>query len=97
MSVGEHEIDAVITGRVQGVNFRRFVKERADELGVTGYVCNRVDGSVEVVAQGEKDVLELLVAHMRKGPYFAEVEDVYVDWYEMPQDAFTDFHIEVST
>lgn len=44
----------VVTGRVQGVGFRWYVMERAQELGLTGYVLNRRDGTVEVVAEGGK-------------------------------------------
>ncbi|MEX0673010.1 MAG: acylphosphatase [Candidatus Paceibacterota bacterium] len=90
----EKEIEASITGKVQGVNFRTFVKKRADELGLTGYVTNLDDGSVEVIAQGEKEQLEELVRQLHKGPHFAEVEEVDVSWHDSLQDTFTDFKIK---
>ena len=66
----------VVTGRVQGVGFRWFVVKQARALGVAGYVRNRDDGSVEVVAVGEAAVLEELAAALRRGPPAARVAGV---------------------
>ncbi len=93
MSEREKEIEATVTGRVQGVNFRNFVKKWADELGLFGFARNLSDGSVEVVAQGKKEDLEQLVEKLHQGPYFAEVKAVEAEWYSTLQDSFTDFHI----
>lgn len=65
-----------ITGRVQGVLFRAATKRVADELGVTGWVRNCDDGSVEVFAQGEDESLGKLGGWCRKGPKAAEVRNV---------------------
>jgi acylphosphatase len=61
-------LHALVRGRVQGVGFRWFVRERARELGVSGWVRNRVDGSVEVEAAGEAASLEQFRRWLSKGP-----------------------------
>lgn len=67
---------AVVRGRVQGVGFRWFVRERARALGLTGWVRNRADGSVEVLAVGEEPALRRLRALLRAGPAGAHVSEV---------------------
>ena len=67
-----------IDGRVQGVGFRDFVQRRARRLGVTGWVRNRVDGSVEAVVQGSADAVNQLIAMATQGPSSAHVTDVRV-------------------
>ena len=71
---------AVVYGLVQGVNYRYFVQRNAESLGLTGYVCNLDDGSVEVFAEGEKDKLAQLIAKLKAGPRAARVERVDVEW-----------------
>ena len=67
-----------ITGRVQGVWFRGWTNDQADELGLDGWVRNRRDGSVEAVVSGPADRVDDLVARCRTGPPAARVEDVDV-------------------
>ena len=67
-----------VTGRVQGVWFRESCREVADRLGVAGSVRNRVDGAVEVVAEGPPSEVEALVVWCRSGPPAAEVTGVEV-------------------
>ena len=67
-----------ITGRVQGVFFRSSTKEKADELGVAGWVKNVSDGSVEVFAEGDEQKLQELIGWCRKGPEQAQVERVEI-------------------
>ena len=69
-----------IKGRVQGVGFRHFTMQQARRLGVNGWVRNESDGSVRVVAEGAKDVLEQLLERLKKGPSSARVEDVKPQW-----------------
>ena len=69
-------LHAVVRGRVQGVGFRWFVRERARRLDVRGWVRNRGDGSVEVEAAGEPDSLQELRALLAKGPAGAHVSAV---------------------
>ena len=65
-------------GYVQGVGFRYAVRERARQRGLSGWVSNRHDGSVEAVFEGDDEAVEALVLFMRQGPRGAEVETVDV-------------------
>lgn len=69
-------LHALVRGRVQGVGFRWFVRERGRKLGVKGWVRNRADGSVEVEAEGETLSLEELRGCLREGPPGARVSAV---------------------
>ncbi|HEX9965914.1 MAG TPA: acylphosphatase [Allosphingosinicella sp.] len=71
-----------IYGRVQGVFFRNWTMDRARALGVRGWVRNRLDGSVELVAYGDDPAVEALTAACRTGPLAAEVERIEVDIVE---------------
>jgi acylphosphatase len=73
-------LTGLVTGLVQGVNFRWFTQRRAAELGLVGYVCNHSDGSVEFVAEGSRMTLERLLELVREGPATAVVENVDVQW-----------------
>jgi acylphosphatase len=66
----------VVTGRVQGVGFRWFVEREAAQLSITGWVRNRDNGTVEVMATGARDQLRLLRARLQEGPRAARVDDV---------------------
>ena len=66
-----------ITGIVQGVGFRWYVRERARRLGLSGWVRNLPDGSVEVFASGEQGQLELLRGELLRGPAGARVDGVH--------------------
>ena len=65
-----------VRGVVQGVGFRWFVRERARRLGLSGWVRNLPDGSVEVVASGEQGQIDLLIGELRKGPEGAVVDKI---------------------
>ncbi len=73
-------VQATVYGYVQGVLFRDFVSRRATELGLTGYVRNLPEGSVEVNAEGRRKQLENLIGYLKVGPPTAEVEKVVVNW-----------------
>ena len=66
----------LVQGRVQGVGYRYFVQREADARGITGFVRNLPDGSVEVVAEADESVLAHLEAELRRGPSFARVASV---------------------
>jgi acylphosphatase len=68
----------LITGRVQGVGFRFYTQRKARELGLTGWVRNCRDGSVEAVIQGDPGAVETMIAWARRGPRSAVVSDVRV-------------------
>jgi acylphosphatase len=65
---------------VQGVFFRREISYLARQLGVTGWTRNLSDGSVEVVAEGEKEAIDKLIQYCRVGPPGARVRNVRVEW-----------------
>lgn len=67
---------AVIEGRVQGVGFRYSTQRKASELGLTGWVRNRFDGTVEVLAEGPPEKLASFLTWLRSGPSFACVTKV---------------------
>ena len=69
---------AVVRGYVQGVGFRWFVEREAARLQLDGWVANRSDGGVEVIAEGPQDVLGELVLQLWEGPSGASVSDVHI-------------------
>lgn len=74
------QLHAIVTGRVQGVSFRYYTVQRAREFGVVGWVRNRPDGSVEVVAEGTSTQLEALIAFLHEGSPAAKVQSVEAEW-----------------
>lgn len=75
-------ITALVSGQVQGVGYRAYVRQQARDLGVTGYAENLADGRVEVVAEGHRADLDLLLVRMHTGPAHAVVTEVAVEWAE---------------
>ena len=75
-------VHVIVRGRVQGVYFRASTRDRARQLGLAGWVRNCADGSVELIAEGEKAKLEQLVTWCHSGPRGAAVRDVRVEWQE---------------
>jgi acylphosphatase len=75
------QLHAVVRGRVQGVSFRYYTQQRAKELGLTGWVRNMPDGTVEVTVEGERNVLEEMLAFLKQGPTGAQVMNVLFNWY----------------
>jgi acylphosphatase len=83
----------VVTGRVQGVFYRASTREEAIRLGLLGWVRNREDGSVELVACGEESILSQLEHWLWQGPKFAEVSGVQVNEVDSKGNEFTNFSI----
>ena len=69
-----------VSGTVQGVGFRYFVYQNAQNLRLNGYAKNMYDGSVEVVAEGDEDNLKQLHQKLKQGPSRSRVEDVKVNY-----------------
>ena len=88
----EVRLQATVHGRVQGVNFRYYTQLRAQELGVTGYVRNKWDGTVEVVAEGEREAVEKLLEFIKVGPQGALVQRVDSQWQD-PTGQFKYFEV----
>ncbi|NLJ76642.1 MAG: acylphosphatase [Peptococcaceae bacterium] len=70
----------IISGRVQGVYFRLETREQATILGLKGWVRNRSNGTVEIVAEGHRKDINRLIAWCRQGPPMAEVTGVAANW-----------------
>jgi acylphosphatase len=79
-------LEAVVTGRVQGVGFRVFVARRAADLDLGGWVRNEAHGTVRLVAEGDEAALRTLVADLHDGPPGARVDRVDVVWYPSEGD-----------
>jgi len=71
-------VHLVVVGRVQGVNYRARAVSEATRLGLSGWVRNRFDGTVEARAEGPAHAVEAFVAWCRRGPPAARVEEVQV-------------------
>jgi acylphosphatase len=83
----------IVSGRVQGVGFRWFVEREARALGLSGWVRNRGDGRVEVLAAGSRDQLGALYDKLKAGPRAARVDDISIEDAAPLKDLHT-FRIE---
>ncbi len=82
-----------ITGKVQGVFYRVWVRTQAERLGLTGWVKNLTDGSVEAVFEGPKDKIEEIISKCKIGPNVAGVKHLDIKW-EKATEEYTGFEIE---
>lgn len=80
-----------ITGKVQGVGYRRFAQKQALAMGLKGWARNRLDGSVEVMVQGSADQAQAFAEKLQQGPAFSVVQKVQAQTLEKNQ--FADFEI----
>jgi acylphosphatase len=88
----EARLHAKVRGRVQGVSFRYYTLETAKRLGLTGWVVNRWDGSVETIAEGPRRALDEFLSFLHRGPPAAMVESVDEKW-PSPTGEFGDFRV----
>lgn len=82
-----------VSGFVQGVGFRQFIKRSALKTGLKGWVKNLKDGRIEAIFVGDKEKIEKIISICRKGPFLADVKNVDVIWEENPEEAYTTFEI----
>lgn len=88
--MGHYEI--TIKGRVQGVGFRQFVKHKAQDFDIKGWVKNMPDGSVFVKAEGDEKDMEPFVEYLKRGPSMGRVDKLSRDKFES-ENGFSDFQI----
>lgn len=81
-----------VFGQVQGVGFRYQAKQKADELGISGYVRNNNEGGIDIEAEGEKETLEKFIVWCRRGPTYAQVADVEFEYTDKVRN-FNSFNI----
>lgn len=81
-----------IFGQVQGVYYRFTAKAEAEKLGLFGWSSNNDNGSVEIIAEGEKEQLEKLIDWCKKGSFLAKVDKINIDWQKYTGE-FKDFSI----
>jgi acylphosphatase len=89
----KERVNIIVHGRVQGVFYRARAKEKAIELDLNGWVKNRIDGTVEIVAEGNKKDLERLVDWSTHGPTHAHVTRIEVKWQPFVGE-FTHFTVK---
>lgn len=91
-AMGNKRVTLIVHGRVQGVFFRASTQREARRLGVTGWVKNRADGSVEILAEGDEDAIRDLSAWSQHGPSASRVDRVEQRWRSYTGE-FPDFRI----
>ena len=93
--MGLKRIEIIVRGRVQGVYYRATAEREARQHGLTGWVKNRKDGSVEMVVEGEEDAVKDFLAWAQIGPSTARVDKIETRWRSYTGE-FTDFRIAPS-
>ncbi len=86
-------VHVVISGKVQGVWFRVNTKQKAEQLGVTGWVKNREDGRVEAIFEGEEKYVKEMLEWCQNGPPLAKVDNVDIE-KNLNTDQYEDFTIK---
>jgi len=94
MSGENKAVRLVVSGLVQGVGFRWYVKRVADDYGVTGFVRNLYDGSVETVAEGDSSAVHGFVDELKVGPSSAHVTGINIEWLNY-EGKFKGFNIQL--
>ena len=87
------KIQALVSGKVQGVGFRMYTQSKAEELGVVGFVQNLDDGTVRIVAAGEEAKVDALINWAKSGSPPAEVENLETEVMEYESGEFDLFEI----
>ena len=92
----KYRLHAYLKGNVQGVGFRYFTRQTAQEHNLTGWVRNLYDGRVEVMAEGEHENLNQLLVRLRNGPISADVNDIDYE-FSKAQGEFNNFRVRHTT
>lgn len=83
----------LVSGLVQMVFFRSYTRQKAQDLGLTGWVKNLADGRVEALFEGDRETIEKMIEWAKKGPPSAQVDGCEVNWQEYKGE-FEDFEIQ---
>lgn len=86
-------VHVLISGFVQGVGFRQFMRHHALKLGLTGWTKNLPDNRVESIFQGSKEQIDQMIFICRKGPFLSEVNDVVAEWKDKSTENFKTFEV----
>ena len=91
----QSRIHAIVEGRVQGVGFRAYTQRQTEFHNLTGWVRNRWNGTVEVIAEGQRDNLNKFIKTIERGPFSGTTRKVVVEW-GMPSGEFSYFNIRMT-
>lgn len=83
----------IISGFVQGIGFRAFIRKHAIELGLKGWATNTQDGKVEALLVGPKEKVEEMIKLCNKGPFLADVKNVEVKFDDRDKEEYQSFEI----
>lgn len=86
-------VHLIVSGRVQLVMYRDFARRKSRKFGLTGWVKNLPDNTVELVAEGEEQDLKDYIDLLEEGPILAEVENIDVKWWDGANGEFKSFEI----
>ena len=87
------KIQVIVSGKVQGVGFRKYTQNKAEQLGVVGFVQNLSDGTVKIVAAGEDDRVDALINWAKSGSPPAKVDNLEIETMEYQSGEFDRFEI----
>tara|TARA_B100001029_G_C14684012_1_gene246176 strand:- start:35 stop:313 length:279 start_codon:yes stop_codon:yes gene_type:complete len=85
-------VKIIIKGRVQGVSYRSFALKQAKAFNISGWVKNDDNGDVKAYAEGDREDLDQYIKYLKRGPIFARVDEVILNW-EAEDQAYNDFQI----
>ncbi len=86
-------VHIIVSGLVQGVGFRYFIVRKARLLELGGFVRNRYEGDVEIVAEGEQGMLNQFIEEVKIGPISSDIREVKVKWLEATE-GFKEFDVK---
>ncbi|MCK9582310.1 MAG: acylphosphatase [Endomicrobiales bacterium] len=89
-----YRYEFIVFGVVQGVGMRYFVKNLADTHGLVGWVNNQPDGSLKIIAEGTKEILDIFCEKFKKGNGIAKIENISINKILINKYSFAYFEIE---
>ncbi|MGM0499409.1 MAG: acylphosphatase [Bacillota bacterium] len=92
MAAEEVQKHIFISGKVQGVGFRAFIRREAAVLNIRGWAKNLIDGRVEAVIQGDKNKVAQMIEKLKEGPSYARVDNLKINEEELTE--YSDFQIK---